>query len=200
MKLLFDFFPILLFFISFKLFGIYIATGVAMAASLLQVGAYWLKHRKFEYLHIITLVTVVLLGGTTLLLHNELFIKWKPTAIYWLFAAAFLGSQFIGKKSLIQRMLDAQITLPNQVWQRLNLTWVLFFAAMGGLNIYVLYHFSTDAWVNFKLFGTLGLTLVFLVGQGIYMSRHLSQQNPKRPILKSTRIAPHPHAPVNDER
>jgi len=176
MKLLFDFFPILLFFISFKLFGIYIATATTMAASIAQVGFYWLKHRRFETLHMITLIVVVLFGGSTLLLHNDLFIKWKPTAIYWVFALAFLGSQFLGKKTLIQRMLDAQMTLPSNVWQRLNYSWVIFFTLMGIANVYVLYHFSTNAWVNFKLFGTLGLTVVFLIFQAIYMSKYM--QNP----------------------
>jgi intracellular septation protein len=176
MKLLYDFFPIFLFFIAFKLFGIYIATAVTMLGSLIQVGIYWLQHRKFENLHLITLGTVVLLGGTTLLLHNELFIKWKPTAIYWIFALAFLGSQFIGKKPLIQRLLGTQITLPILIWQRLNLAWIVFFSVMGIINVYVLYHFSTNAWVNFKLFGSLGMTIVFLIAQAIYMSRYLDQK------------------------
>jgi intracellular septation protein len=179
MKLLYDFFPIFLFFIAFKWCGIYIATAVTMAGSLLQVGIYWLKHRRFEGLHLLTLVIVVLLGSTTLLLHNELFIKWKPTAIYWVFALAFLGSRFIGKKPLVQRLLDSQITLPILVWQRLNLAWAGFFILMGVINVYVIYNFSTDAWVNFKLFGALGMTLVFLIGQAIYMSRYMDQQQIK---------------------
>jgi intracellular septation protein len=173
MKLLFDFFPIFLFFIAFKLFGIYIATATTMAASLLQLFLYWLKHREFESLHIITFVTVVLLGGSTLLLHNDLFIKWKPTAIYWVFALLFLCSQFIGKKTVIQRLLDSKLSLPYAIWRRLNLSWVLFFSIMGAANIYVLYHFSTNAWVNFKLFGTLGITIIFLIGQAIYMSHYM---------------------------
>lgn len=173
MKLLFDFFPILLFFISFKFFGIYIATATTMAASIVQVGLYWLKHRRFEMLHMITLFVVVIFGGSTLLLHNDLFIKWKPTAIYWVFALAFFGSQFIGKKPLIERMLGGQMTLPNKIWQRLNYSWIIFFIIMGIANVYVLYHFSTNAWVNFKLFGTLGLTVVFLILQAIYMSKYM---------------------------
>lgn len=180
MKLLFDFFPIFLFFVAFKWFGIYIATAVTMAASLLQVGAYWLKHHKFEGLHLITLVIVILLGGTTLFLHNELFIKWKPTAIYWIFALTFLASQFVGKKTLIQRLLDTQITLPISIWRRLNLSWVTFFTVMGIVNVYVIYHFSTNAWVNFKLFGALGMTIVFLIAQAIYMSRYLQQNTPHK--------------------
>lgn len=173
MKLLFDFFPILIFFIAYKVLGIFYATAAAIAASLLQLFAYWLKHRRFETLHVITFATVALLGGATLLLHNDLFIKWKPTAIYWAFSLVFLASQYIGKRNLMQRMLDSKMNLPRNVWQRLNLSWVVFFLAMGGINIYVIYHFSTDAWVNFKLFGTLGLTAIFLVVQAIYMSKFM---------------------------
>ncbi len=176
MKLLFDFFPILLFFIAFKLFGIFIATAVTMAASLVQVAAYWLIYRRFESLHLITLAMVILLGGSTLLLHNELFIKWKPTAIYWVFALLFLTSRYIGQKTLIQRLLDGKLTLPTLVWRRLNLSWIWFFALMGALNIYVLYNFSTSTWVNFKLFGTMGMTLLFLIAQAIYMAKYLKPQ------------------------
>ncbi len=195
MKLLFDFFPIFLFFIAFKLFGIYIATATTMLASLLQVVVYWLKHRRFESLHIITLITVVLLGGSTLLLHNDLYIKWKPTAIYWVFALAFIFSQFIGKKPLIQRLLDSKLSLPRKVWQRLNVSWALFFAIMGIANIYVLYHFSTNGWVNFKLFGTLGLTVLFMIIQAVYMSKYMeAKNNPPRRIP-----APHTMKSSNDD-
>lgn len=179
MKLLFDFFPILLFFIAFKLFGIYYATGVAMAASLLQVLGYWIKHRRFEMMHIITLFLVLILGSATLFLHNPLFIKWKPTAIYWAFAIAFFGSQFIGHKPLIQRMMEEKIALEGSIWFRLNMSWVVFFAVMGVVNIIVAYHWSTNAWVNFKLFGTLGLTVIFVVIQALYMARHTKEPNPK---------------------
>lgn len=172
-KLLFDFFPILLFFIAFKWFDIYVATGVTIIASLIQVFGYRLKNHRFESMHLITLVIVVLLGGTTLLLHNDLFIKWKPTVVYWIFGLLFFATQFMGEKTLIQRLLDAKINLPSIVWKKLNLSWALFFTCMGVLNIYVLYHFSTNTWVNFKLFGTLGLTIVFVVIQGIYMSRYM---------------------------
>ena len=175
MKLLFDFFPIVLFFIAYKFFDIYAATVVAMAASLVQVAVYWFKHKQFESLHVITLITVVLLGGATLMLHNTLFIKWKPTAIYWVFAIVFLLSQFIGKRPLIQRMMDKQVTLPRTIWVKLNLSWSLFFLVMGAINLYVVYHFSTNAWVNFKLFGTLGLFIIFIVGQAVYMSKYMTE-------------------------
>ncbi len=196
MKLLFDFFPILVFFITFKFFGIYTATAMTMAASGLQVLLYWLKHRKFESLHVITLVIVLLFGSSTLLLHNDLFIKWKPTAIYWIFAIVFLGSHFISKKPLIQKLLDNKMSLPSNVWSRLNISWVLFFAIMGVANIYVLYHFSTNAWVNFKLFGTLGLTIVFLVLQAVYMAKYMDTKN----VAGKTLVKNIPkHKPSNDE-
>lgn len=179
MKLLFDFFPIILFFIAYKIYGIYVATAVAMAASLLQVGAYWFKHRKFESMHLITLIMVVLLGGATLILHNVMFIKWKPTTIYWAFGFGFLFSQFIGKKPLIQRLMDSKIVVTDSIWQRLNLVWTIFFFALGIANLFVVYNFSTDIWVDFKLFGTLGLTLVFVLLQAIYIARHMDTNHLK---------------------
>jgi len=176
MKFLFDFFPVVLFFVVFKFYGIYIATAVAIAASIVQVTAYWLKHRRCESMHIITLALIVVLGGATLMLHNELFIKWKPTGINWAFALVLLGSHFVGKRQpLIQRMMQKNITLPTIIWQRLNISWMLFFALMGATNLYVAYYFDTNTWVNFKLFGVLGLTLLFVVIQAIYLSRHIEQ-------------------------
>ncbi len=175
MKLLFDFFPILLFFISYKWLGIYIATAVTIVASILQVGWIYYRYRKLEPVHLITLASVVILGGATLLFHNELFIKWKPTAIYWLMALAFLISHFM-QKNLIYRMMSSQIELPKKIWKTLNLCWVAFFVFMGALNIYVVYHFSTNTWVDFKLFGTLILTLIFGVGQALYLSQHIKER------------------------
>lgn len=173
MKFLFDFFPVLLFFIAYKLFGIYTATAVAIAASFIQVGAYWLKHKKFENNHLITLVILVLFGGATIVLQNEMFIKWKPSVVNWIFAVAFLGSQFIGNKTIIERMMGHNITLPAAIWLRLNLSWVVFFIALGIVNLFVVYNFDTDTWVNFKLFGMMGLTVLFIVAQAVYMSRHI---------------------------
>ncbi len=176
MKLLIDFFPILLFFISYKIFGIYIATIVTMIASLLQIGLFWLKYRRIELTHIIALILISVLGTATLLLHNAIFIKWKPTAIYWVLALLFLGSQIIGSKPFIQRLIGNKISLPQNIWHRLNLSWAIFFACMGGVNLYVAYNFSTDIWVNFKLFGFLGSTIVFGVLQSLYMRKYLKQE------------------------
>lgn len=172
MKLLFDFFPILLFFIAFKVYGIYTATAVAMAASLLQVAGFWLKHRRFEIMHLVTLGSVLLLGGATLIFHNPLFIKWKPTVIYWIFAIIFLGTHYIGKKPLIQRLMEEKLSLPKTVWGRLNLSWVMFFTIMGAVNLFVAYHYSMDIWVDFKLFGSFGLTFVFIILQALYMAKY----------------------------
>jgi len=173
MKLIFDFFPILIFFIAFKVAGIYVATGSFIAATCIQMSVYWYLHRRFEQMHIITFMLGVLLGGATLLLHDEMFIKWKPTAIYWAFAIVFFITQFYGSKTLIQRMMENNVSLPNLVWKKLNISWGLFFGIMGFLNLYVVYHFSTNAWVNFKLFGMLGLTLAFVIIQALYLSKHI---------------------------
>ena len=174
MKLLFDFLPILLFFIAYKLGGIYTATAVAIAASFLQVGASWLKHRRVENMHLITLALLVVFGGLTLFLQDETFIKWKPSVINWLFGLVFLGSQFIGAKPLVQRMMSGSISLPDPVWGRLNLAWSLFFIALGFANLYVMANFDTDTWVDFKLFGMTGLTLLFMLAQGLFLARYLN--------------------------
>ncbi len=149
-----------------------LATAVAIIASILQVAIYWAKFRRFEKMHLFTLGIIVVLGGATLLLQDETFIKWKPTAVNWLFALVFLGSQFIGKKNLVQRMMEASISAPEHVWLRLNISWVIFFITVGIANLYVAFNFDLDTWVNFKLFGVLGLTLLFVVAQGFYLVRY----------------------------
>jgi intracellular septation protein len=174
MKLLTDFLPILLFFIAYKMFDIYVATAVAIAATFLQVAVTWLKTRKVATMQLVTLAILVTFGGLTLYLRNEQFIKWKPTVINWIFAAAFLGSQFFGEKTVVERLMSAQIKLPNPIWRRLNLSWVAFFLIMGEANLYVMYNFDRDTWVNFKLFGMLGMTMVFLVIQSLFLARHIN--------------------------
>lgn len=172
MKFLFDFFPVFLFFITYYAYDIYVATAVTIAASFLQVGLFWYKFRRFEKMHVITLAIITVLGGLTLILQNEMFIKWKPTVVNWLFGVVFLGSQFIGKRPVVQRMMSHAIELPDAVWTRLNLGWVLFFITMGIVNLYVVYNFDTDIWVDFKLFGMMGLTLAFVILQAFYITRH----------------------------
>jgi intracellular septation protein len=173
MKLLFDFLPILVFFIAYKFFGIYIATAAAIIISVLQVGIHWIRHRNVSSLQLISLVLIIVLGGSTLLFHNEVFIKWKPTALYWALSIFFFGSQIFGSRPCMQRLMESSITLPRHIWLTLNSAWAIFFGLMGILNLYVAYHFSTNTWVNFKLFGMLGLTLLFAIAQAIYLSKHL---------------------------
>ena len=185
MKFLYDFFPVVLFFVAYKTYDIFIATGVIIIASLIQVGFSWMKHRKIEKMHIVTLVLVLVLGGATILLHDENFIKWKPTVVNWLFAVVFLGSHFIGKRTIIQRMLDSNISLPSPIWPRLNMLWTGFFIIMGVANLYVAFYFApeltaqerTDLWVDFKLFGMMGLTFVFVILQAVYLARYIQESD-----------------------
>ncbi len=178
MKFLFDFFPVLLFFIAYKASGgnMFLATGVIMAASALQVALYWLKFRRFQTMHLVTLGLVIVFGGMTLALHDEQFIKWKVSVVNWLFGVVFLGSQFIGRKNLVERMMSAAVSVQKSVWARLNMSWVLFFLSMGFLNWYVMANYSDDVWVDFKFYGMLGLTFVFVVGQAFYLGRHIEPE------------------------
>ena len=177
-KLLFDFFPVILFFIAFKLEddpkrGIMVATVVVIAATLVQVGYMRLRHGRIEKLHLVTLVLVVALGGLTLALDDERFIKWKPTLVNWAFALVFLGSQFIGSKPIVRRLMESRVTLPDVAWVRLNIGWTGFFVVLGAANLYVAYRYSTDVWVDFKLFGILALTVLFIVGQTAWLMRQV---------------------------
>jgi intracellular septation protein len=180
MKLLFDFLPIFLFFITYKFFGIYAATGVAMAGSLLQVAYHRIKYKQFESMHLVTFFSILILGGATLLMHNEIFIKWKPTILYWLLGLIFTGTSLFGKKPLLQRMMETNIKLPAVIWKKLNIGWSLFFLLLGCANLYVVYHFTTNTWVNFKLFGTLGLTLLFVVVQSFYMAKFVEVESEEK--------------------
>jgi intracellular septation protein len=175
MKQLLDFFPILLFFVAYKLYGIYAATLTAIVASIAQVAVYWLKYRRFETMHLLSLGIITVFGGATLFLQDEMFIKWKPTVLNGLFALVFLLSQWIGRKPLIERMMSAHVDAPPGVWRKLNLAWVTFFVVMGATNLFVVYNFDTDAWVNFKLFGLLGLTFLFVLAQSLYLFRYMPQ-------------------------
>ena len=177
MKIFYDFLPIAVFFIIYKLYGIYPATASAIVISILQVAFYWLKHRRFDMMQVVTFFVIVIFGGATLILHNDMFIKWKPTILNWLFALVFWGSHLFGEKTVLRRLLEDKIKLADRIWLRLNYLWISYFLIMGTLNLIVVYHFSTDVWVNFKLFGMLGLTLVFALLQGIYLSKHMENQH-----------------------
>jgi len=178
MKLFNDFLPIILFFVAYKMYDIYVATAVAIATAVIQAAIFYSKHRKLEKMHMINVGLLGLFGGATLFFQNEAFIMWKPTVINWLFAIVLLGSHFIGEKTVIQRIMDNSLTLPQVIWNKLNISWVLFFLLSGALNIYVAFNYDTDTWVNFKLFGLLGITIVFMVAQGIYLTRYLNNTQP----------------------
>ena len=207
MKLLFDFFPIILFFLSYYqasflventfvgqlidpekpdfITATIIATAVAIIASFIQVGYNWFSTRKIERMHIFSLVLITVLGSITIFLGNPSFIQWKPTVLNWLFAIVFLGSMRIGAKPIVQRMMNEHIELPENVWKRLNLSWVLFFFISGAANLYVAFYYNVDAspdarmdtWVNFKLFGLMGLTIGFVILQAVYLSRHIVEED-----------------------
>jgi len=202
MKFLFDLFPVILFFAVFKwgqghpdaalaatqhtLSGlvsgghatidqapIMLATAVAIVATFAQIGYLLLRRRKVDTMLWVSLVIITLFGGATIYFHNETFIKWKPTVLYWCFSVGLLFSQVALGKNLIRLMMEQQITLPDFVWQRLSLAWALFFGAMGVINLYVAYNFSTAAWVDFKLFGFTGLIFAFVIGQSLFLARHM---------------------------
>ena len=177
MKLLFDVFPVILFFIAFKIYGIFIATAVAMVASFAQIGYLWLKGRKIDNMLWVSVAVITFAGGATLLFGNETFIKWKPTVLYWLFGAALIVGSVFFRKNLVRSMMEHQVTLPEEVWTRLLASWIGFFAVMGVLNLYVAYNFSTDTWVNFKLFGGIGLMLAFVLLQALMLARHVHDKN-----------------------
>ncbi|MFA5914682.1 MAG: septation protein A [Burkholderiales bacterium] len=179
MKFLFDLFPIILFFIAFKLHGIYAATAVAIAASFAQIGWLWLRGRKIDMMLWVSLAIIVVFGSATLLLHDETFIKWKPTVLYWMFACVLSGSALFFRKNLIRSMLGEQMQLPDAAWAKLNFSWVGFFACMGLLNLYVAFNYSTDTWVDFKLFGGMGLMLAFVIGQGLFLAKYVEQKEPE---------------------
>lgn len=184
MKFFYDLLPLLLFFAAFKYYDIYVATAVAIAASFLQTGLFWLKHRRFEPMHLITLGVIAVFGGLTLALRDDTFIKWKPTLVYWILAGLLLASQWFGEKTIIERMMSAQVALPKPVWKRLNLGWGIFFAVLGATNIYVAFFYGlnlddetrTSLWVNFKVFGLLGLTFLFVVAQAVFIARHMQNK------------------------
>lgn len=198
-KLFFDLFPIILFFAAYQIAqghpvaatdilnalnitlsasqkpGVFVATLVAIAATFAQIGWVKLRGHKVDVMLWVSLVLITVFGSATLFFHNETFIQWKPTVLYGLFATALFLSPWVAKRNLIQLMMQNQLSLPDVVWGRLNLLWAGFFAFMGATNLLVAFNFDMDTWVSFKLFGTLGMMLVFILGQGLYLARHLKE-------------------------
>jgi intracellular septation protein len=178
MKIFLDFLPILLFFVAYKTYDIYVATGVLMAATVAQMAYIYYTERALQTMHKVTLVLILGFGALTLLLHDERFIKWKPTVLYAVLAIALAVALWGLKKNFLKMMLGSQLTLPESVWQRLTVAWVAYCVFMAGLNAFVAALYSTETWVNFKLWGY-AFPLVFIVAQGFYISRHLQADEPK---------------------
>ncbi|MDO8279370.1 MAG: septation protein A [Burkholderiaceae bacterium] len=181
MKILLDFFPIILFFAAFKVWGIYVATAVAIVATVLQIGWLYFKHGKVEPMQWVSLAVIILFGGATLVAQNETFIKWKPTVLYWLMGGALLVGQLVFRKNLLKSLMGAQMQLPEAAWRTMNWSWTLFFGAMGVLNLWVAFNFDTDTWVSFKLFGGLGLMALFVLIQALYLSRYMKPDEQPKP-------------------
>ena len=169
----------IVFFAFYKLYDIYVASGALIVATALALVFTWFKYRKIEKMTLITFLMVLVFGTLTLVFHNDLFIKWKVTIIYTLFALALLISQLVLKKPLVQRMLGKELTLPDKVWNNLNLAWAVFFLVCGLANIYVAFWLPQSVWVNFKVFGLTALTLVFTLLSGIYIYRHMPEEQKK---------------------
>ena len=177
-KFLFDLFPLILFFLAFKFADIFTATAVAIAAGIAQF--IWLKvtGKTIEATHWINLSVILVFGGATLFFHNDVFIRWKPTVLYWLFGGILLVGKWVFRRNLIRKVLGPQIDMPEPVWDRLNLSWAGFFAASGALNLYVAFsgRFTESQWVNFKVFGLMALLLVFVIAQSIWLGRYMKEE------------------------
>jgi intracellular septation protein len=175
MKFLFDLFPVALFFVAIQIWDIFVATAVAIAASFAQVGWLALRKKRIEPMLWASLAIIVIFGGLTLYLRDKTFILWKPTVLYWLFGSVLAGSAFLGR-NLIRALLSEQMQLPDPVWRRLNWSWVGFFAFMGAANLYVAFSYSEKIWATFKLFGGMGLMLLFVVAQALVLARYAEQK------------------------
>jgi intracellular septation protein len=175
MKFLFDLLPVALFFAAYKLFDIYVATAVAIFTTAVQVAWFKLRGKPVHVMLWASFAIIVVFGGATLFLQDETYIKWKPTVLYWLFGAVLAGAELVFRKNLIRALLAEQMQLPERVWARLNWSWVGFFAFMGAANLYVAFHYSTDLWVSFKLFGGMGLMFLFVIAQSLLLAKYVEE-------------------------
>jgi len=171
MQFLLDLLPVIAFFVAYKLTDIYVATGVLIVGVLIQTAWSWVRHRKVSPMLLTSAVLVLVFGGLTLAIQDPTFIKWKPIIVNWLFAGAFLASQYLSGPTIVQRLMGENVTLDAGSWKRLNVAWVAFFLVAGTLNLYVAFRYDEATWVNFKLFGLMGLTLVFALAQGVWIAR-----------------------------
>ena len=176
-KFLFDLFPLILFFIAYRVADIYVATGVAVIAAVGQIAYIKLSGKPIEPMHWINFSVIVIFGGATLWLQNDAFIKWKPTVLYWMFGIILLGSKVLLKRNLLQKLLGEKVSLTSSGWNSLNLSWSLFFLVAGALNLFVAFSglFSESAWVNFKVFGLMGLLIVFVILQSLWLGKHMTE-------------------------
>jgi len=182
MKVLFDLFPVILFFIGFKLYDIFIATAIAIGATIALIIYSKLKHGKVEKMLMINGIIISVLGGITLLLHDKTFIMWKPTVLYWLLATALLISNVFFKKNLIQQMMGKMLNPPSPTWNKLNWLWVVFLIGLGFLNLYVAFNYSENTWVNFKLFGVTSMMFIFMIAQTLFLKEYLIEQETEQQI------------------
>ena len=176
MKLLFDFFPLILFFVAYQASDIFVATGVAIAASIAQIAWVLARRKKVSGMQWTSLVVIVVFGGATLLLRDETFIKWKPTVLYWLAGVVFLGGLAFRQNLVKAVMSEAELVLPEPVWTKLCIAWGVFFLFKGTLNLWVAYTFSTPIWVKFKVFGGMGLMVAFVIAQAFWLSKYLPDE------------------------
>ena len=174
MKLFLDFFPVVLFFVAYKFAGIYVATGVAIVATIVQIAYAHFVLKKVEPMMWGSMAIILIFGGLTLFLHNPTFIKWKPTVLYWAMGGTLAIGALLGR-NFLRKIMEAQLQLPDAIWSRLNWAWVSFFAFMGVLNIYIAYNYSEETWVNFKLFGGMGLMFLFVLAQGLMLARYMPE-------------------------
>jgi intracellular septation protein len=182
MQSLSAFLPLIAFYVGYKLAGndFFVATGVLIVVVLAQVSYEWLRHRKVSSMLLVTAVLVLIFGGLTLVIHDKIFLQWKFSIVNWLFASAFLASHFFGDRPLVQRIMGENVTLERGQWLRLSWAWIVYFAVMGALNLYVAYNFAESVWVNFKLYGTIGLTVLFALAQGFWLASKMPAEGPSR--------------------